>query len=60
MLLQRLARSASGEQQLRHEIVGAEAVAPVGGETAPMPGLAENRVGNAENGDMGAGIFRKC
>ena len=41
---------AAGEQQLRDEIVGAEAVAPVGGKAAPMPGLAENRVGNAENG----------
>ena len=50
MLLQRLAWGAAGEQQLRDEIIGAEAIAPVGGKAAPMPGLAENRVGNAEDG----------
>ena len=59
MLLQRLTRGPAGEQQLRDEIVGAEAVASVGGEAAPLPGLAENRTGDAENGGHGSGMFRK-
>ena len=53
MRVERVARAAAREQELGDEVVARaadpEAIAAVGRERAPAPGLAEDRGGHAEN-----------